>query len=127
MSGKKIKNLVFDQVVWQRIDPILPGTGRTLIFHSEEGETIYWKGPIFEVPGLAKLESKGTSLIKGDLLCYQWQELLDGHMYCGPVFINPQGTPEGRDEYLFVTDFDVILFSLVMKEEYELVKGLHSE
>jgi hypothetical protein len=73
------------------------------------------------------LESKGTFLIKGDLLCYQWQKILEGHMYCGPVFINPQGTSEGNDEYLFATDFDVILFSLITKEEYELVKELHSE
>jgi len=125
LSGKKIKNLVFDQVVYIRSDPILGSWA--LIVHSEEWAATYWKGPVFLDPKLAWVESEGTSLIKGDLLCYQWQELLDGHMYCGPVFINPQGTPKGRDEYLFATDFDVILFSLITKEEYELFKKLNSE
>jgi TolB-like protein/Flp pilus assembly protein TadD len=127
LSGKKIKNLVFDQAVITYNDPIIMGGGGTLIVHSKEGTATYWKGPVFLDPELARFESEGTSLIEGDLLCYQWQELIDGHMYCGPVFINPQGTSEGRDEYLFVTDFDVILFSLVTGEKYELVKENYSE
>jgi TolB-like protein/class 3 adenylate cyclase/Tfp pilus assembly protein PilF len=127
LSGEKIKNLIFGQEVLQVFDPILPGTGRALIFLSKKGEASYWKGPIFEIgPELARLESEGTSLIKGDLLCYQWQELLDGEVYCGPIFSNPQGTPEGKNEYLFATDFDIIFFSILTKEEYELVRKLDS-
>ena len=126
LSGADIKNLFFNQAVWQMPDPIFSGGGGNLIVHSEEGTATYWKGPVFLDHKLARLESKGTYLIKGDLLCYQWQELLDGHMYCGPVFLNPKGTPEGKDEYLYATDLDVIFFSLVTKEANEYVQNHYS-
>ena len=125
LSEEKIKNIILGQAMITSSDPILSGGGRVLVVHSNTGEAFYWKGPFYldpEYVKFVKLESKGNYLIKDDLLCYQWQELLDGHMYCGPVFFNPRGTQQGRDEYLYVTDFDVILFSLVSEEEHELVK-----
>ena len=125
LSEEKIKNIILGQAMITSSDPILSGGGRVLVVHSNTGEAYYWKGPFYldpEFVKFVKLESKGNYLIKDDLLCYQWQELLDGHIYCGPVFFNPLGTQQGRDEYLYVTDFDVILFSLVSEEEHKLVK-----
>ena len=124
LSGEKIKNMIFPKVIITSSDPILSGGGRAVFLHSDEGIATYLKGPVFLDPALARFESEGTCLIRDDLLCYQWQELLDGHIYCGPVFFNPQGTREGRDQYLFATDFDVILFSLATREEYELIKEI---
>ena len=54
---------------------------------------------------------KGQSWIENDLLCDQWQERNGGHKICYPVFRNPEGSPENKDEYLYITDLKIFPFS----------------
>ena len=45
----------------------------------------------------------GTASRDGDLLCLQAPSLFMGRRYCGPLYRNPDGTPEKQDEYSFVS------------------------
>lgn len=62
--------------------------------------------------GFSDSES-GTSWVEGDMLCNQWQNLMKGLKDCAPVFRNPEGTPDGLDEYLWITDYGFVAFSPV--------------
>lgn len=55
----------------------------------------------------------GKSWVEDDKLCNQWQTFRRGIKHCAPVFRNPEGTPDGLDEYLWITDRDFITFSPV--------------
>lgn len=48
---------------------------------------------------------QGQSYIEGDLLFEQWEKRTTGLRIGGPVYRNPEGTPEQKDEYLMFTDF----------------------
>ncbi len=48
-------------------------------------------------------QSVGTATRDGDLLCLQTPGLFMGRRYCGPLYRNPNGTPEKQDEYSFVS------------------------
>jgi len=54
---------------------------------------------------------EGTISIDKDRLCYQIPALLLGRSFCGYVYSNPQGSREGKDEYIAVDVFDVHHFS----------------
>jgi TolB-like protein/class 3 adenylate cyclase/Flp pilus assembly protein TadD len=54
---------------------------------------------------------KGQSWIENDLLCDQWQERYGGHKICSAVFRNPEGSPENKDEYFYITDLKIFPFS----------------
>jgi adenylate cyclase len=54
---------------------------------------------------------EGTVSIDNDRLCYQIPALLLGRNFCGYVYRNPQGSREGKDEYIAVDVFDVHYFS----------------
>jgi TolB-like protein/class 3 adenylate cyclase len=56
---------------------------------------------------------QGQSWIEKDLLCDQWQERYGGHKICYPVFRNPEGSPENKDEYLYITDLKIFPFSVL--------------
>ena len=53
----------------------------------------------------------GKSWIEKDLLCDQWEERFGGHKICYPVFRNPEGTPENKDEYLIIYTWGFFTFS----------------
>ncbi len=53
----------------------------------------------------------GKSWVEGDKLCNQWQTFKRGIKHCAPVFRNPEGTPGGLDEYLWITDYRFVTFS----------------
>jgi len=55
----------------------------------------------------------GTSWVEADMLCNQWQTLMKGLKECAPVFRNPEGMPDGLDEYLWITDYKFVPFSPV--------------
>ena len=54
----------------------------------------------------------GTMSVEENMLCYRIPALLVGRKFCGPVYRNPAGTPEERNEYVAVDVFDVHHFSL---------------
>jgi len=55
----------------------------------------------------------GTSWIERDMLCNQWETFYGGLRYCFPVFRNPEGTPEMKNEYLSIADDGIGSFSPV--------------
>jgi TolB-like protein/class 3 adenylate cyclase/cytochrome c-type biogenesis protein CcmH/NrfG len=55
---------------------------------------------------------KGTASVEGDMLCYRFPETLMGRKLCGPVYKNPDGTPDDRNEYVAADVFDVHYFSV---------------
>jgi adenylate cyclase len=55
----------------------------------------------------------GKSRIEADMFCSQYQKSFGGVEFCGTVFRYPAGTPEGKDEYFWCSDFGFQTFSLV--------------
>lgn len=55
----------------------------------------------------------GKSWIENDLLCDQWQERFGGYKICYPVFRNPEGAPENKDEYLIPYPWGMFKFSVL--------------
>jgi hypothetical protein len=96
LTGEEIKALVFGQKV--------PGS-EGIIDRTKDGKAAISKG-FFD-------SEQGTSWVDSDMLCNQWQTLRRGIKHCAPVFRNPKGTPDGLDEYLWITDRNFITFSPV--------------
>ncbi len=100
LDGDAIKTLVFGQH-W---------IGRSRlnfkIFAQKTGED----GEVSYLVGGTRL--KGTASVEGDMLCYRFPETLMGRKLCGPVYRNPDGTPEDRNEYVAADVFDVHDFSV---------------
>jgi TolB-like protein/Flp pilus assembly protein TadD len=101
LSGEEIRDLVFGRTV----------TGIDLMWgqqwwleRTRDGKATY-RNPVGS--------ENGTSWIEGDTLCTQWQTFYESLKYCFPVFRNPEGTPEMKNEYLGITDIWVISFSPV--------------
>jgi adenylate cyclase len=94
LTGQQIKTLVF---------------GRKIIGlegwfeRSHDGSANY--------RGFITGSDQGQSWIENDLLCDQWQERYGGHKICYPVFRNPEGSPDHKDQYLYITDLKVFPFS----------------
>ena len=59
--------------------------------------------------------------IEGDMLCTKKWEWLSG---CYPVFRNPEGTPEGKNEYLLVHGAGSFPFSTIPRLKQEAVEAL---
>ncbi len=57
----------------------------------------------------------GKKWIEGEMQCTQWQKrvgrLLGGLKICGPVYRNPEGTPENKDEFLQIIECAIFPFS----------------
>jgi TolB-like protein/Flp pilus assembly protein TadD len=101
LSGEEIRDLVLGRTV----------TGIDLMWGQQwwlertlDGKATY-RNPVGS--------ENGRSWIEGDTLCNQWQTFYEGLKYCFPVFRNPEGTPEMKNEYLGITDIWVISFSPV--------------
>jgi hypothetical protein len=47
------------------------------------------------------------------MICYQWEKVSDGLKYCADVYRNPDGTPEGKDDFLWINDFGIFTWSPV--------------
>jgi TolB-like protein/class 3 adenylate cyclase len=100
LDGDALKRLVFGQQ-WIGRSQV-----NSKIFAqktSEDGEVSY-------VGGGTRL--KGTASVEGDMLCYRFPETLMGRKMCAPVYKNPDGTPDDRNEYVAADVFDVHYFSV---------------
>jgi TolB-like protein/class 3 adenylate cyclase/cytochrome c-type biogenesis protein CcmH/NrfG len=53
----------------------------------------------------------GRSWLEGDEVCFQFQKLAFGMVYCGTTFKNPRGTFERKNEYVRFNDIGMITFS----------------
>ncbi|CAB1078516.1 Adenylate cyclase (EC [Olavius algarvensis Delta 1 endosymbiont] len=96
LTGKQIRALVFGRKI----------VGLEGWFErSEDGQASY--------RGFITGADTGQSWVEKDLLCDQWQERYGGHKICYPIFRNQGGTPENKDEFLYITDFRIFQFSVL--------------
>jgi hypothetical protein len=102
LTGEEIRALCFGRTV-AGVD--LWSGEKWWVDRTKEGETTF--------RGLYPGVTTGTSWIEGDMLCNQWQVHSGKRKYCGPVFRNPEGTPERKNEYLLITDIGIYPFSPV--------------
>jgi hypothetical protein len=105
LTGEEIRSLLFGSM----INGYIFYPQEFLIKFKKNGE-ITWNGP--SIGGGPTIES-GKSRIEGDTICWQYQKRFWGVEFCGTVFRYPGGTPEGKDEYFWCTDFGFATFSVV--------------
>jgi TolB-like protein/class 3 adenylate cyclase/Flp pilus assembly protein TadD len=55
----------------------------------------------------SKVIARGKSWIEGDMLCHQWEKRWEGLKYYISVFRNPEGTPQEKNEYILLSDFNI--------------------
>jgi adenylate cyclase len=102
LTGEEIKRLLFGSTI--NGYALYPRQFWTT-FH-KNGE-FTWRGP-----GSVSSDT-GTFWMEGDAICRKWEKRFWGSEQCGTVFRYPGGTPEGKDEYCWLTDFGGNTFSLV--------------
>ena len=55
----------------------------------------------------------GKHWVEDDMQCYRWNEFSEGLKDCTFFYRNPEGTPDSKDEYLGVSIYGIIPFSIV--------------
>lgn len=78
-------------------------------YRSEDG--------ILETPDFHGGTHKGKSWVEGDELCNQYEFLFSAIKYCGDIYRNIDGDEITQGEYLFVTDFGILPFSVKVGSE----------
>jgi len=103
LSGDEIKNLIF---------------GRSIIATSSGYE---WKISFAENGEVNRQTSwnsaSGTYWIEGDQLWIQWKYMYEGLKSSKDIYRNPGGTNEMKNEYLYITDWSIVSFSVVEKKD----------
>ena len=94
ITGKTLSGFTYG-LLWSRSNS---KDGTSILSLSKEGETI--------------LKTIGEIWIEGDSLCYQYKNLYGGLKYCGEVYSNPGGNQDKKNEYLWLTDFALLPFSI---------------
>ncbi len=100
LTGDEIKKLVFGKTV----------TGFDFkteeewsIKRTKEGIALYRRGEVSDT---------GKSWIEEDRLCNQWQNLYGGYRDCAPVFRNPEGLSQKKEEYIGISAYGFVPFSM---------------
>jgi hypothetical protein len=109
LTGVKIRSLVFGRTV----TGISPLTRQEWQIHRTKDGIISYQGKWpFAILTPGENES-GKSWIEGNMLYDQWENIFRGLKYHMDIYGNPDGTPEMKNEYFFVTDFGIFPFSPV--------------
>ena len=116
LSGAEIKDLVFAQTV-TGFD-IVSGK-QWWIERTEDGKATY-RGPKGYVKGevsdVEETSDLGKSWVESNRLCNQWTSLYSGLKDCFPIYVNPEGTPEKKEEYIGVSVYGFVPFSVVNRK-----------
>ncbi|MEE9530407.1 MAG: tetratricopeptide repeat protein [Syntrophobacteria bacterium] len=99
LAGSAIRALLFGRTRIGHDENRVPWS----IEYSEDGKWVY-REPSFVATGRAWVE--------GDMLCKETEMILMGRKFCGYLYQNPDGTPEERDEYVYVYPLNVTYFSV---------------
>ncbi|MCP3901715.1 MAG: hypothetical protein GY707_18555 [Desulfobacteraceae bacterium] len=101
LLGQEIQDLIFGKTI------------RGNIFNftwsmttNKDGKTEYAN------PILGNRTFKGKSWVKGDTVCRQYESLYDGIKDCAEIYRNPEGDNMTYSEYLLLTDYLIIPFSI---------------
>jgi adenylate cyclase len=54
----------------------------------------------------------GDMSVVGNMLCQQTEAFLMGRKHCGYVYRNPDGTPDAKEEYIYVSPYAIYRFSV---------------
>jgi len=98
LKGEEIRSLIFGRKGAGRI---MVGTELSFNF-TEDG-----KATLHEDTG----SDTGKIWVENDIVCVQWENIYGGLPYCATVFRDPEGTPERKNEYLWVTDVGFLQYS----------------
>jgi TolB-like protein/Flp pilus assembly protein TadD len=97
LTGDEIRGLILGKTMtgyypWNERQEWIDrtGDGKAVIRGGKKGEIVL---------------DQGQSYIDGDILFDQWEKRTTGLKIGGPVYRNPEGTFEQKDEYLMFTDF----------------------
>jgi hypothetical protein len=90
----KILSGFFYGLLWSRSNS---KDGTSILSYSKEGKTI--------------IKTNGKFWVEGDSFCCQ-HERYDGLKYCGDIYFNPGGNQDKKNEYLWLTDFWLLPFSI---------------
>ncbi len=99
LAGSAIRALLFGRTRIGHRENRVPWS----IEYSEDGKWVY-REPSFVATGRAWVE--------GDMLCKETEMILMGRKFCGYLYQNPDGTPEERNEYVYVYPLSVTYFSV---------------
>jgi tetratricopeptide (TPR) repeat protein len=112
LTGGQIKDLVFDRKI-SGFDIVSGKQWR--IKRNMDGEATY-RGPAGYMKGkvadVEETSDAGRSWVKGNRLYNQWKNLYGGLEDCFPVYKNPEGLPEKKDEYIGVSVYGFVPFSV---------------
>jgi hypothetical protein len=107
LTGKEIRDLFFGRTVTSFYR--CPDQWDHLEYRTKDGKATWRAAP--EHP--YGQDDIGTSWVEGNMLCNQWQMNMFSTKHCMPVFPNPEGKPEMKNEYIGITDFLYVTFSPV--------------
>ena len=112
LTGTEIRDLFFDQTVSGF--EILSGK-QWWIKRNKDGKATY-RGPKGYVKGevtdVEEISDSGKSWVERNRIYNQWANLFGGLEDCFPVYKNQDGTPEKKDEYVGVTVYGFVPFSI---------------
>ena len=101
LSGDEIRDLVFGRT---ETSPIFAGGSWTVKFEKDGNA-------LFDGYGF---KDKGKWWVEGNQLCQNWNQMIGaGLTIYNDLYRNPNGTLEGNDQYLKVTDFGMLPVSYV--------------
>ena len=113
LTGEQIKDLVSAQTI-TGFDIVSGKQWR--IIRNEDGKATY-RGPKGYVKGkvvdVEDTSDTGKSWVEGNRLYNQWANLYGGLVDCFPIYVNPEGMPEKKDEYIGVAVYGFVPFSIV--------------
>jgi len=113
LTGEQIKDLVFAQTI-TGFD-IVSGK-QWWIKRNEDGKATY-RGPKGYVKGkvvdVEETSDTGKSWVEGNRLYNQWANLYGGLEDCFPIYNNPEGMPEKKNEYIGMDVYGFVPFSIV--------------
>ncbi len=113
LSGDEIRDLVFNKTA-TGFD-VLSGK-QWWIERSNDGTTTY-HGPNGymkrETSDVEEISDSGKSWVEGNRLCNQWENLYGGLEDHFPVYKNPEGTSDKKDEYIGITVYGFVPFSVI--------------
>ena len=74
--------------------------GTSILSYSKKGKTL--------------IKTNGKIWVEGDSICCQYKRY-DNLQSCGEVYFNSNGSPDDKNEYLWLTDFALLPFSIQQK------------
>ena len=100
LSGQAIRELLFGKTALGLI------VGFEISMHRSDTGNLELNIPMFGISDM------GKSWIEGDMVCNQFDHTYDGVKFCQDVYNNPEGSDEGKNQYLLVSDAIILSFSI---------------